>query len=164
MTTRDAANAAILSPSPEELPGDLLELLLDEAERALLVVEARIDDPGRRVLTGDSSADDEETPPGVPELRLAMAEVVDAHPGISSELERAGERVRTLGAAPGAIEIASYPHVLDLARMMLECFFRQHPTADAFDRSLEDTEDARSSDELYEMMTKLRESLRSRLN
>ncbi|MBI4816183.1 MAG: hypothetical protein HY791_07995 [Deltaproteobacteria bacterium] len=164
MTIRNDPNTVLFSPGPEELPADLLDLLIDEAERGLLVVEGRIDSPGQRVLTGDSSADDEETPPGIPELRLAMAELVDAHPGIASDLDRAGERARTLGPLAAAVELASNPHVLDLARLTLETFFRAHPTADSFERSIEELEEARNPEELYEMMSKLLESLRSRLN
>jgi len=57
---------------------ELLGLLLDEAERALLSIEARADDFGKRVLTGDVPDRDQEPPAGVSELRLAMAELSDA--------------------------------------------------------------------------------------
>src|SRR5688572_13082412 len=113
------------------LSDELLGLLLDEAERALLAVDARADDTGQRVLHGNVPDPDRECAPGVNELRLAIAELADAFPTIHADLETIGERMRNLGAKAGTSELESYPHVLDLVRMSLEVLFRNHPSADS---------------------------------
>jgi hypothetical protein len=153
---------------PEELPQELLDLLLDEAERALLLADARVDEPGRRLLTGQSP-DDESAPLGVPELRLAVAELIDAHPGIQFELERINDRIRTLGAAAALLELSNQPHLLDLARLSLEAFFRMNPSAETYEADLDarglDSDDAgRTPPETYRAMEELLELLRGRMN
>lgn len=153
---------------PEELPAELIDLLLDEAERALLLVDARVDEPGRRLLTGDPP-DDEASPYGVAELRLAVAELIDAHPGIQYELERIGDRIRTLGPAAAAAELSSQSHLLDLVRLSLETFFRSYPEVSVYEAELEsrgaETEDlGRSPAETYAALTDLRGSLRARMH
>src|SRR5205809_493431 len=118
--------------APDSFTDDCLNLLLDEAEQALLLVEARADDPGRRIIHGDVPDRDVVTE-DVSELRLAIAELVDAYPSFPHDLEAIGERVRNVGAKAGTEALESHPQVLDLVRMSLEVFFRLHPDEDAYD-------------------------------
>lgn len=153
---------------PEELPPELLNLLLDEAERALLMVDARVDEPGRRLLTGQPP-DDEGSTLGVPELRLALAELIDAHPGIQFDLERLNDRARSLGPSAATQELSSQPHLLDLARLSLEAFFRQYPELESYEaeleaRGIDESDLERSAAETYQSMRDLREALRAWLN
>ena len=76
----------------DALSDDVIDLLLDEADRALLDVEARTDEPGRRYSLSDLESQELE------DLRLAMAELSDAHPGMQYELESIGDRLRNVGA------------------------------------------------------------------
>src|SRR5262249_44797180 len=69
----------------------------------------------------------------VSELRLAIAELVDAYPSFPHDLESIGERLRNVGAGAGAEELESHPQVLDLVRMSLEIFFRLNPDEDAYE-------------------------------
>lgn len=152
----------------EELPAELVDLLLDEAERALLLVDARVDEPGRRLLSGDPP-DDEGAPYGVPELRLAVAELIDAHPGIQYDLERIGDRIRTLGAATAAQELSSQPHLLDLVRLSLETFFRVYSEVAIYEADLElrgaGIDDfGRTPAETYQALAELRVGLRGRMH
>jgi hypothetical protein len=148
---------------------ELLGLLLDEAERALLCVEARADDVGKRVLTGDVPDRDQEPPAGVSELRLAIAELADAFLGLHADLEMIGERMRNVGIKAGALELESHPHVLDLVRLSLEILFRMYPTVDLYevDQRLlfgSSMEDAQTPAEIYEAYAQLRRVLKARLS
>jgi hypothetical protein len=151
-----------------ELPADLLDLVVDEAERAVLWVDARIDEPGARYLDG-LPADDALAPNGVAELRLAAAELIDAHPGIQHELERIGDRVRSLGPRAALQLLDEQPAVLDLARLSLETFFRLYPDAEVYEqemdaRELDLEELGRGARDTYRALLDLRGSLRSRLS
>ena len=148
---------------------ELLGLLLDEAERALLTVEARADDVVKRVVTGDVPDRDQEPPPGVSELRLAMAELTDAFPGLHADLELIGERMRNVGVKAGALELESHPHVLDLVRISLEILFRLYATVDHYESEQRmlfgaSTEDAQTPAEIYEAYVQLLRVLKSRLS
>ncbi|MEO1335275.1 MAG: hypothetical protein AAFV29_06510, partial [Myxococcota bacterium] len=68
------------------LADEALDQLLDESERALIDVDARPDEPLRRIHL------DGAWPAGVATLQLAIAELVDAYPGAQFELESVGER------------------------------------------------------------------------
>jgi hypothetical protein len=157
------------SAAADNLTDDVLNLLLDEAEAALLLVEARADEPGRRIIHGDVP-DRDLVSEDVSELRLAIAELVDAYPSFPHDLESIGERLRNVGANAGADTLESHPQVLDLVRMSLEIFFRIHPDEDAYEaeqrRSNEQgTEDAIACVlERYEAYKQLLALLKSRVS
>ncbi len=161
--------ATALLPSEESWNDELLDLLLDEAERALFVVDARVDDVGRRTLHGDTADRDEEPPAGVGELRLAMAELVDSFPSIHNDLEMISDRVRNVGIKAGVLELESNPHIIDLVRLSLEILFRLYPEGGQYeaDQRLfygKDREEAQLAGEFYEAYLRLLEMLRSRLS
>jgi hypothetical protein len=173
MTTSLKEQSLVLNP--EELPGDHLDLLLDEVERALFIVEAREDEPGRRKLRGDApcsaeeAADQREPPRDVRELRLQIAELVDAYPSVQSDLERVSEKMRTFGTAAGATELSARSQLLDLARLSLEAFFRLHPSVDEYESDLPgkdgiDEESGRTCAETYDALSGVLEMLRARLS
>lgn len=146
----------------QSLSDDVLTLLLDEAERAVLEVESRTDTPDRRLAAPD---DDAETA----QLRLAIAELVDAYPGVHYELEGIGERLRNIGALAATSELEAHAHIVHLVRMALEVFFRQFPTQEAFENDESCAQDlfdeeALSASEIYETHRQLREVLRRRLS
>jgi hypothetical protein len=147
------------------LTDEVLNLLLDEAEQALLTVDARADEPGRRIVHGDVPDRDVATE-DVSELRLAIAELVDAYPSFPHDLETIGERLRNVGANAGAEALESHPQVLDLVRMSLEIFFRLHPDEDEYEASQRksDNEDlGPMPHERYDAYAQLLEMLRSRV-
>ena len=111
----------------EALADDALDLLLDEAERALIDVESRADEPARRVRLDGAE------PAGVADLRLAIAELADSHPGAHYELESVGERLRNVGAAAATAELEHRPHLLHLVRLSLEALFRMYPTPEVYE-------------------------------
>ena len=121
----------------DALADDALDLLLEEAERALIDVESRPDEPARRVRVDSSS------PPGVADLRLAIAELADSHPGAQYELESVGERLRNVGAAAATAELEHRPHLLHMVRLSLEALFRMYPTSAAYEAE-------RREDELFD--------------
>lgn len=141
---------------------DALDHLLDEAERALLDVEARADEPGRRMTGPDAEVS------GLDILRLAVAELSDAHPGMHYELEGVAERFRTVGAHSAAMALEQHPHVLDVVRLSLEAFFLQYPTLRAYENDYERSEDAeddeRLASETYSLNQQLLQILRRRLS
>ena len=156
--------AAIRAQSPEDLNGDALELLLEECERAVVQVESRLDEPGRRVTDGDPL---DESGEDIAELRLAIAEIVDGHPALSFDLDRIGEKVRAIGPRAGAKALASFPPILDLARLALECYFLEFPTSEAYElgaseRELEDA--VRSPSETHQALKEILVLLRGRLS
>lgn len=154
--------AVLQELGPEGLTHDFIDLLLDEAERALLDVEARTDEPDRR------TASYEQEPNGVPELRLAIAEIADRFPGIHYDLESIGERLRNVGATAAARELEAHPHVTHLVRLSLEVFFRQYQSLDAYDaecaRGDELEDEPVPPQELYESYGQLLQILKSRLS
>jgi hypothetical protein len=151
----------------EHFTDECLNLLLDEAERAILQVESRADEPGRRLVHGDVP-DRDLVRSDVSELRLAISELVDAYPSIQHDLESIGERLRNVGVTAGIDELEAHPHVLDLVRMSLEIFFVLNPTADAFEaehRRQDDTdESATSPQEVFDAYVQLLALLRARLS
>lgn len=154
--------------SPEELSTDLVEILLEEIERCLLVVDARVDEPGCRVFDGDP-IEDAELGSSVRMLRLSMAEIIDAHPGLQYEVERVGERLRASGATAASSEFMHHAHLLDLARLGIETFFLLFANAEVFEIAEQESDDeleevGRSRLETYEAMVGLRSMLRSRMS
>ncbi len=152
------------SLAPEALSDDLVDLLLDEAERAMCEVDTRPDEAEARTLIHDADL------PDAGPLRLALAELVDQHPGLPHELERLEDRLRTAGAEAAARMLELYPHVLDVVRLSLEVFVRQYPTAADYERGdarllLRPTreEEGASSGDLHAAYLALREQLRRRL-
>lgn len=148
---------------PDGLPEPVLDLLLDEADRALLDVEARVDDVGRRYASLDNNSSE------LDELRLAIAELSDAYPGMQYELESIGDRLRNVGAISATAELEQRPHIVNLVRMSLEVFFRQYPTQDAYEAQSLESEDGPEEDdpspaEAYETYRQLLEILRRRVN
>lgn len=147
----------------DTLSDDVIDLLLDEADRALLDVEARTDEPSRRYSLSDLENQELE------DLRLAMAELSDAHPGMQYELESIGDRLRNVGAIAATTELEQHPHIVHLVRMSLEVFFRQYPTLEAYETQGHDLEDDDEEDgpaptEVYETYRQLLVVLRSRLS
>ena len=144
------------------LADDALDLLLEEAERALIDVESRPDEPARR-LRIDTSA-----PAGVADFRLAIAELADSHPGVHHELESVSDRLRNVGAAAATAELEHRPHLLHLVRLSLETLFRMYPTPEAFeaDRREEDIfdDEPMSLVENYETYRQLLGLLRQQLS
>jgi hypothetical protein len=111
---------------------DAFDLFLDEAERALVDVDSRPDEPNRRFHESDGG------PEAIAELRLAIAELADAYPGMCYELEALSERLRSVGVRAAALDLEARPHLVQLVRLSLEVFFRLHPTVDAFEIALRD--------------------------
>lgn len=150
------------SITPDTIPDEVLDLLLDEAERAILDVEARTDEPGRRSSVDTDSSSE------VDELRVAIAELSDAFPGAQYELESISDRLRNVGATAATAELESHPHIMHLVRLSLEVFFRQYPTLHTYEvdyaQSEELEDDAQSPVEMYEAYRQLLDLLRQRLS
>lgn len=145
------------------LTDEVIDLLLDEADRALLDVEARTDDPGRRLSLSDRETQEME------DLRLAMAELSDAYPGMQYELESIGDRLRNVGAIAATTELEQHPHIIHMVRMSLEVLFRLHPTVRDYESHTDDDDeeaddDAQTPFEVYQTYQQLLEMLRSRVN
>ena len=157
----------VTAPSgPEDLSEDLLEVLLQEAERALLLVDARLDEPGCRVLSGvapeEGSLDER-----CAEFSLAIAELVDDWPALPGDLELVADRARTLGASAGTEALASFPQLMDLVRLSLEGLFRLCPDVSAYATWLPDSDffgEIHSPQETYEALSQIRALLRDKLN
>ena len=146
--------------SQEHLTDESLDLLLDEAERALLDVETRADEPERRVMPQD-------TEPEVSALRLAIAQLADIFPGIHYDLESIGDRLRNVGAVSASQELQVHPHVMHLVRLSLEVFFRIYPTLDSYESDTErcdDLMDEHTPSEVYEAYAQLLGLLKQRLS
>lgn len=151
------------SPWNDALSDDVIDLLLDEADRALLDVEARTDEPGRRFSLSDLDTQ------ALEDLRLAMAELSDAFPGMQYELEAIGDRLRNVGAIAATTELEQHPHIIHMVRMSLEVLFRQFPTAGDYDAQAreedeEPDDDSPSPFEVYETYRQLLDVLRRRVN
>lgn len=123
-----------VSTSVLRFSDDAFDLFLDEAERALIEVDGRADEPNRRFHESDGGSE------AVAELRLAIAELSDAYPGMCCELEALSDRLRSVGVRAAALDLECRPHLVQLVRLSLEVFFRVHPTVDAFETSLRDDE------------------------
>lgn len=117
-----------LSPT-ESLDDEGFELFVDEGERALLDVERRPDDPDRRSPEhlGDAES--------VAAMRLAIAELVDAYPGIGQDLNALADRSHAFGVAAAAGELETRPQLVQLVRLSLELFFQRHPTPEDYERA-----------------------------
>lgn len=113
---------------PQGLSDDLLDMVLEGAEQALAEVDCRDDEPFLRMMGRESSE--------VGALRLAMAEIVDAYPGASFELESVIERLREVGVRSAMQVLEAHPHLLQVVRLSLEMFFRRHPEPADLERVL----------------------------
>ena len=152
---------------PEDLTSQQLELVLEEADRCLLMVDARIDEPGRRMLDAYPPEDNIYSRREIAQLSLAIALLSDAYPVLQSEIGFVIDRFRIEGGVAGVNELSRYPHLMDLIRLSLETFFHMCPTTeryaewrkqDIFDDGLDSSEDRYAAyREVYEM-------LRSRLS
>lgn len=147
----------------EVLSSELLELLLEEAERILLEVEARSDQPHQRVSANDPLGGEEA------ELRLAIAELADAYPAMGHDLEAISERLHQTGPKAASQDLELHPHILHLVRLSLEIHFRQYPTLEAYDAALraqrEDSDDeVLPPGETYETLRRLLTFLRTRVS
>ena len=145
----------------ETLSDDVLDLFLDEADRALLEVEARTDEPGRRFSLTDLEGSE------IEDLRLALAELSDAYPGMHYELESIADRLRKVGARAAFTDLEQRPHIIDFVRMSLEVFFRQFPTLEHYEaqgHEFDDEEDGPAALEVYEVYRQLVVVLRSRIS
>lgn len=124
------------APTPAlRISDEVFDLFLDEAERALIEVDSRSDEPLRRAHRADDG------PESTAELRLAIAELSDTYPGMHFELESLSERLRSVGIRAALLDLEARPHVVQLVRLSLEVFFRMHPTAESFEIALQDDED-----------------------
>lgn len=152
---------------PEDLSSRQLELVLEEADRCLLMVDARIDEPGTRSVDAYPPEDMIYGREEVAQLNLAIALLADAHPMLHAEIGLVIDRFRIEGGVAGVKELSRYPHLMDLIRLSLETFFLFCPTTeryrdwraqDIFDDGLDSSEDRYTAyREVYEM-------LRSRLS
>jgi hypothetical protein len=119
-----------------ETLADELELMINEADRAIIDVMARSDYRHHRMVMrnpSDTSA--------IAELERAMAEVVDAYPTLEEDLGRVRDRMKTVGARTGARELERNAHVLDLIRLSLEVFVRRYPTPMVYERIARERDD-----------------------
>ena len=121
---------------------DVLIWVLDEGERALIEVDARIDEPGLRLPSVDVEAADREV------LEVALAEWIDAHPTVQHELDALSDRIRTVGARTAARELEEQPHLIDFLRLTLEVFVRRYPSAASFEQDYERHEETGDSNPL----------------
>lgn len=147
----------------EALSSELLEVLLDEAERVLLEVEARSDQPHQRLTSHDPLGGEEA------ELRLAIAELSDAYPAMGHDLEAISERLHQTGPKAASQDLELHPHILHVVRLSLEIHFRQYPTLEEYDAALraqrEDSdEELLPPGETYETLRRLLGFLRTRVS
>ncbi len=137
---------------------EVFGLFLDEAERALLDVETRMDEPNRRVAS-------EPDLDGISGLEQAIAELADAYPGLQAEVEAVSDRLRCAGTSAAVQDLEARPQVVQLVRLSLEVFFRRFPTAHAFELAqVEDCDsgedDGPSPGEIFEANRRLLTILR----
>jgi len=147
----------------DALTDDVIDLLLDEADRALLDVEARTDEPGRRLSMSEFDTQELE------DLRLAMAELADAFPGMQYELESISDRLRNVGAIAATSELEQHPHIIHMVRLSLEVLFRQFPTVSDYEAQIDDDDEEHDADapapsEVYEAYRQLLDGLRRHVN
>ena len=117
---------------PEDLSSHQLDLVLDEADRCLMMVDARIDEPGHRTFDAYPPEDNLYSQDAVAQLSLAIALLADAYPALQHEISIVIDRFRSEGGAKGVQELARYPHLMDLIRISLDLFFALHPTEDHY--------------------------------
>lgn len=148
-----------------EFAAEDLQLLLSEADRALMIIDGRNDEPGRRTVDG-VAPEDAGSGKMFNELTLAMAELVDAYPGLLVDIERVSDRIRSAGATAGAAELARYRPLVDLVRLSLEALFTVCSDIDAFDgwRMYGDDEELYTAGETFAAYATLLDLLRSNLN
>ena len=154
------------STEPDVLPAEHLDLILQEADRALIIVDSRIDDPGRRVLDG-LGLEEMGATRSFAELNLALAELSDACPCLGADIELVSERMRTKGAASGAAEFARHHHLVDLVRLSLEslfCVYRDPVSFASARLDIDDDCDLHTATEMYEQYRSILDLLRRTLN
>lgn len=154
-------------PETALLSDECMDLLLDEAERSILAVDARFDHPGARTVHGDAEQEWDSTAEGVSEFRLAIAQMVDACPAVQSDLESAGDRLRNIGLSACLSELETNPQVLQLLRLSLEVLLRRFPTVETFTsaRHAWEADDLEHvPDEVYAAYAQLSGALRDRLS
>lgn len=117
---------------PEDISNHQLELILDEADRCLMMVDARIDEPGRRTSDAYPPEDNLYGQDDVAQICLAIALLSDAHPALQHEISVVIDRFRSEGGTTGALELARYPHLIDLIRLSLDLLFTMCPTEDHY--------------------------------
>lgn len=117
---------------PEDLSSHQLELVLDEADRCLMMVDARIDEPGRRIFDAYPPEDNYYSDDAVAQLSLAIALLADAYPALQHEISIVIDLFRSEGGAAGVRELARYPYLMDLIRLSLDLFFAVCPTEDHY--------------------------------
>jgi len=129
--SKDISQVVPLS-GPEELTSLQLELVLEEADRCLLMVDARIDEPGRRVLDAYPPEDNIYGREDVAQINLAIALLADAYPALQGEIGFVIDRFRIEGGVAGVKELSRYPHLMDLIRLSLEMLFHICPTPEDY--------------------------------
>jgi|GEM_PF-2290476 len=117
---------------PEDLSSHQLDLILDEADRCLMMVDARIDEPGHRIFDAYPPEDNLYSQDSVAQLSLAIALLADAYPALQHEISIVIDRFRSEGGAKGVQELARYPHLMDLIRLSLDLLFAVYPTEDHY--------------------------------
>ena len=123
---------------PEDLSSHQLDLVLEEADRCLMMVDARIDEPGHRTFDAYPPEDNLYSQDAVAQLSLAIALLADAYPALQHEISIVIDRFRSEGGAKG-VQGARYPHLMYLIRLSLDLFFASHPTEEHY--SAEQAED-----------------------
>ncbi|MGF1511593.1 MAG: hypothetical protein ACFB9M_19025 [Myxococcota bacterium] len=159
------AHARTIQPT-ETFDDEVLGRFLDQAEYALLSVESREDRPYSR------SHGEEMGPSRTQELEQALAELADCYPGLSAELDDVSERARCCGVQAAVRDLEALPHLLHFVRLSLEVFFRQFPTAEAYEMKLREEEaegcdedqDCHCAQETFETQRRLLDTLRGWVN
>jgi hypothetical protein len=146
----------------EAFDDEVLDRFLDQAEHALLMVDSRPDEPHDRRRCQDFDARRTQ------DLELAMAELVDCYPSLSADIDNVSERARCSGVRSATLDIEARPQLLHLVRLSLEVFFRDFPSAEAYEMHLreeeaegcEEDEDCRCAYEIFDLHTRLLHCLR----
>jgi hypothetical protein len=125
-------SASVPLAGPEDLSSLQLELVLEEADRCLLMVDARIDEPGRRVVDAYPPDDSTYGRDDVAQINLAIALLADAYPALQGEIGFVIDRFRMEGGVAGVRELSRYPHLMDLIRLSLEMLFHLCPTPEDY--------------------------------
>ena len=162
---KDISPALPLS-GPEDLTSLQLELVLEEADRCLLMVDARIDEPGRRALDAYPPEDNIYGREDVAQINLAIALLADAYPALQGEIGFVIDRFRVEGGVAGVKELSRYPHLMDLIRLSLEMLFHICPTPEDYVTWQADDVFAdilNAPEERYSTYVRVYEMLRSRL-
>lgn len=117
----------------ESLSEDLLDLVLERAEQAL--VDADCSDDGPIIRISGSSE------PEMESFHAALVDVGKAFPGASFELGAICDRLREVGGKAALRQLETQPHLVQVVRLSLEMFFRRYPCASDFERALKEQED-----------------------